>query len=472
MNFPGFIGPTYLLQSASVEAQRTINLYPQMDETGTGKNIAAFFGTPGLKLFCNLGTAPVRGIITTSLGRVFAIAGLNLIEVMTDGTFMQRGQLITSSGRVGIADNGQMLMIVDGPNGYGYDLSINVLSQISGFPGGVTIAFQDGFFIFNQPSTQTFWITGLYSDNVDPLDFASAEGNPDILVSLLSDHRELWLFGSQTTEVWFNSGDPNFPFTRIDGAYITHGTPAPYSPAKLDNTIYWLGQDESGFGMVWRAAGYQPVRTSTHAVEQAINSYPTITDATSWSYQQDGHAYYVLNFPSGNATWVYDAATQLWHERAYTGANGLLQRHRAECHTVAFGKHLVTDYQNGNVYVLDQDTYSDNGTAIARIRATPYITSELKNLFIYKFQLDVQTGTGQTPGMTQDPQCMLQFSDDGGQSWSNENWVTLGAVGAYKTRAIWRRLGRSRERVFKITITDPIPVAITNALIEVSKGTS
>lgn len=206
-------------------------------------------------------------------------------------------------------------------------------------------------------------------------------------------------------------------------------------------------------------------------MEQTIARYPTISDATSFGYQQDGHPFYVLNFPSGNATWVYDVSAQLWHERAYTGANGFLQRHRADTHTSAFGMHLVGDYQNGNIYQLDPLTYSDNGTPISRIRTSPYVSKGLKNLFISQFQLSIGTGL-QLDGNSPVPQCMLQWSDDGGASWSNEYWVSLGKIGANLTRAIWRRLGKTRERVFRVKITDAVPVSLIDALIEVEEGAS
>jgi hypothetical protein len=461
----GFVGPTYALQSFSVDAQRTVNLYPQIDESGVGKNIAALFSTPGLKLLTNLGANPVRKMLTTSGGRVFAVAGPTLFEIFSDGTSKNQGTLQTALGSVGIADNGTVLMLVDGPNGYQFDLTANALTQLAGFPGGGTVAFQDGYFIFNAPNSQQFYITGLDATTVDPLDFASKEGSPDLIASLLSDHRNLWIFGFETTEVWFDSGAELFPFSRIEGAYITHGTIAPQSPCALDNTIYWLGQDSSGNGMVWMANGYQPVRASTHAMEQAIARYPKISDATSFSYQQDGHAFYVLNFPAGNATWAYDAATQLWHERAYTGANGFLERHRAETHTVGFGIHLVGDYANGNIYVLDPGTFNDNGNPISRIRTAPYVNNELKNIIISKLQLDMHMGL-QADGDAIVPQASLQWSDNNAKSWSNEQLISLGMIGDQQARAIWRRLGRTRQRIFKVTITDDVFVAIVNAYIE------
>ncbi len=471
MQLNGFIGPSYTLQSTAIECQRSVNLYPQVDESGVGRNVASLLSTPGLKLFANLGAYPSRGMITTSMGRVFAVCHTTLYELFADGTSANRGTLLTQAGRVGIADNGRQLMIVDGPNGYNYDLATNGLTAIAAFPGGVTVAFQDSYFIFNVPNTQQFYITGQYETTVDPLDFASAEGNPDNLVAILSDNRHLWLFGTQSVEIWFNSGAELFPFSRIDGAYITQGTQSPFSPAKLDNTVFWLGQDESGTGIAYSATGFTPTRISTFAMEQTIARYPTIADATGFTYQQDGHNFYCLNFPTGNATWVYDDSSQLWHERAYTAADGSLQRARPETHVVAFNKHLAGDYLNGNIYHLDPLTYTDNGNPITRLRTSPYVSDNLKNLFISRIQLDIQTGL-QADGNAPIPQCMLQWSDDGGMSWSNEHWTSLGAIGAFKTRAIWRRLGTTRQRVFRFKITDPVPVAITDALIHLEAGHS
>lgn len=477
MELNGFIGPSYTVQSTAIECQRTLNLFPQIDESGVGRNVAALIATPGLKLFSNTGIDPSRGMITTSTGRVFAVAGTGVYEIfLAGGRSLIRGNLLTKVGRVGIADNGQQLMIVDGPYGYTYDLATDTLTQITGFfPGGATIAFQDGYFIFNQPNAQTFYITGLFSTTIDPLDFASAESNPDNLLCVLSIHRELWLFGAESLEVWFNSGAELFPFSEIQGSEINRGTVAPYSVVALDNTIYWLGQDDSGLGMIWKASGYQPSRVSTFAIEQVIARYPKINDATAFAYQMDGHTFYQISFPSANdgagATWVYDAATQLWHERGYTLSTGFIGRHRAETHTVGFGLHLVGDWQNGNIYQLDPLTLNDNGNPITKQRTSPYVAKELVNMFFAKLQLDMETGL-QQDGNAPVPQAVLDWSDDGGASWSNQHSVSLGKIGQKKARAIWRRLGSSRERVFRVTITDDCQVSMIDAYIDVEPGTS
>ena len=468
----GFIGPSYTLQSTNIQCQRTVNLYPQIDESGTGKNVASLLGTPGLRLFATLDVNPMRGMITTSKGRLFVITYQTLWEVMQDGSKVNRGTLTSSAGFVGIADNGQVLMLVDGPNGYSYDLTSDMLSMpIANFPGGATIAFQDGFFIFNQPNTQVFWITNAYSVIVDPLNFASAEGSPDLLLCLLSDHEMLWLFGSNSTEVWYDSGDPLFPFTKVQGGSIQYGIAANRSAVRFNNSVAWLGQSEAGRGVFYQSQGLQASRISTHAVEQAIAQYPTISDAVSYTYQQDGHEFYVTNFLSGNATWVYDADTQLWHERAYTGVHGL-ERQRGEIHVEAFGLHIVSDYATGKLYVLDRNALNDAGTSITRIRTSPYVSNGLKNLFVSRLQLDIETGIGPDGETGTPPQCMLDWSDDGGRTWSNQYWTSLGSIGATLTRAIWRRLGRTRQRVFRVTITDDCKVAMVDAFISVTAGMS
>lgn len=480
----GFIGATYTLQSLSADCQNAVNLFPQIDESGSGKNIAALFSTPGLKLFANLNTVQypggIRGMLTTAQGRVFAVCGQLLYELYSDGSKARRGELATAAGPVSMAENGKQMMVVDGANGYSLDLATNTMSVMqmtdssgnnSPFPGGVTVAYQDSYFIFNVPGSQQFYITGQYATTVDPLDFASKEGAPDNVVAVLSDHRELWIFGAETTEVWYNSGAELFPFARIDGAFITHGTIAPASPAALDNTIYWLGQDAAGNGMVWMAQGYQPQRASNHAVEQAIQRYSRIDDAVGFAYQMDGHAFYVLNFPSGNATWVYDTTTQMWHERAYLGDSGQLERHRANCHVMGFAQHLVGDYANGNVYVMSSAAGDDNGREIVRMRTAPYVEDELKNLFFSRLTLDMQTGLGPDRG-GRTPVAMLSFSDDGGETWSNERFASLGRIGNRKKRVFWNRLGKSRERVFRVKVTDNVPVALVNAYMEFERGTS
>ena len=281
------------------------------------REVAALVATPGLTLLTTVGGGPIRGSHVASNGTLFVVSGNKLYSVSPSWESTEIGTLNSSKGNVSIKDNGTILVIVDGSNGYSHIFGTLNIAQITdpGFRGADQVAFQDGYFIFNKPNSGVFYISGLSSIQLDALDFASAEGLPDNIVGILSDHRELWLFGTRSTEVFYNIGDVNFPFQRIEGAFIEHGCAAPFSIAKMNNKVYWLGEDDKGSGIVFRAEGYAPSRISTHAVELAIQSYGDLNSATAYTYQKNGHHFYVLNFSSSNTTWVFDTSTNLWHER-------------------------------------------------------------------------------------------------------------------------------------------------------------
>jgi hypothetical protein len=236
----------------------------------------------------------------------------------------------------------------------------------------------------------------------------------------------------------------------------------------MDNGLFWLGKDARGQGMVYRANGYSGQRISTHAVEWHIQQYGDLSDAIGYTYQQDGHSFYVLIFPGADTTWVYDVATQAWHERAGF-ANGDFTRHRSNCQAFFGTKVMVGDYQNGNVYSFDLDDYSDNGSIqkwLRSWRALPTGQNNLKRTAHHSLQLDCESGVGLNLGQGSDPQVMLRWSDDGGHTWSNEHWVSIGRIGEYYRRAIWRRLGMTlklRDRVYEVSGTDPVKIAIMGA---------
>jgi hypothetical protein len=474
--FVGFIGPSYTMRSKNVDCQRTINLYPEMDEVGTGKEreIAALVSTPGLRLLASIGPGPFRAVYTASNDQLFVVSGNKLYRVASDMTPTELGTLNTSSGPVSIADQGLQLVVVDNPDGYVWDFNLATFTEIvdPNFLGASSVVTQDGYFIFVKPNSQQFFISGLLEVTFDAADVSSSEGNPDFINGVISDHRELWMFNKKSIEVYFDSGASDFPFERIQGAFIEHGLAATFSVAKMNNTVFWLGADDKGSGIVFQAQGYQPQRISTTAVELAIQSYGDISDAVAWTYQSRGHHFYVLNFTSANTTWVYDTSTNLWHERAYNN-QGTQERHRANFHAYAFSKHIVGDYASNKLYELTDDVYSDNGVEIIRTRITPHVSNNLNRVFFNSFQLDIESGVGiDGEGQGVDPQAMLQWSDDGGHSWSNEKWVGMGAIGARYKRAIWRRLGVSRDRVFKVSISDPVKVTMIGANLEIEQGAS
>jgi hypothetical protein len=472
------LGSSYVARSVNAADNRMVNMYPEIVPEG-GKSAAFLSRCPGLRRLIGVGNGPIRGMWVLK-EYLYAVSGntfyrLNVIGDTTRWKIKPLGT-VTGSGPVSIADNGTQIFIACNPDGFIYNADTEVFQQITDpdFPGAVKVGYLDGYFVFNEPNSARVWVTALLDGlSVDPLDFASAEGDPDGLVSLIIDHREAWLFGTNSIEVWYNAGQPDFPLQRIQGAFNEIGCEAPYSVAKLDNGLFWLGSDARGRGIVYRANGYTGQRISTHAVEWQIQQYADMSDAIGYTYQQDGHAFYVLIFPTAQTTWVYDVATGAWHERA-GWFNGNFVRHRSNCQAVYDNQIVVGDFENGNIYAYDLDDYSDNGQVqkwLRSWRALPTGTNNLKRTAQHSLQIDCEAGVGTNTGQGSDPQMMLRWSDDGGHTWSNEHWTSMGKIGEYYRRVIWRRLGMTlklRDRVYEISGTDPVKLAIMGAELHVT----
>lgn len=463
-----FVGASYRERSSNLDAQACINLFPVLGESGTAKAVRALYGTPGTRLLASAPGGIIRGLHRpTSGARSIVVAGSTVYRMADDFTLEEIGTVDALSTRVKIDDNGLQAVIVTGPRGYVVDLSSNSVMQITSeaFYGADNVDFMDTYAIFNRHGTNQFYISGSNEITFDALDFASAESNYEPIVRHVVNHDELILFKKTVTEIWRSTSNPDFPFARDKNASIEQGCAAADSVASMDNSVFWLGNNTEGAGIVWRLNGYTPLRVSTDALEYAIAGYGDISDATGYAYQQEGHTFYMLTFPSGGATWCYDAATQLWHQRAYLNpATGKLERHRSNCHMYFAGLHIVGDYQNGNLYALDLDYYSDNNDPMPAIRASSHLANgDYKWIIHNRLQIDIEAGVGLNDGQGVAPVGMLDWSDDGGKTWSNQHPEDMGDIGEYGHRLRWDRLGRARTRTYRLTISDPVKRVILGA---------
>ena len=442
-------------RAEAANGSRLVNLYAEALPPDS-KTPVALYGTPGTWTFASLPTTPVKALHKMN-DKLYAVTATRLYYVDQAGAHTEIGT-IDQGGPVSAATNGIDLVFVDGKKGYAYN-ETDGLRELSGdgwYPA-TTVTYQDGYFIFNRAGTGQFFLSDLLSTEFDPLRFATAEGAPDDSVAVLSDHRELWVFGTHSIEVWYNSGDVDFPFERMQGAFIEKGCQAPHSADKLDNTVFWLGDD----GIVYRASGYQPMRISTHAIEARIGD--NNPDAIAYTYIEEGHAFYVLTLPSKSLTVVFDVSTGLWHERSHYHWG----RHHAACHVYAYGQHLIGDFQNGQICTMALNIHTDNTDEIRRVAVSPPLHANRRRATMHRLELDMESGVGLVTGQGDNPQAMLQWSDDGGKTWSNEYWAEIGKIGNYLTRVAWNRLGMFRQRQYRVEISDPIPVAILGAYAEV-----
>lgn len=445
-------------KSPNVDAQERTNLYVEVQRDGE-KGTLTLYPTPGLSTFVNFGAYPSRGVHRKGDFQ-YVVNRFTLWRVANDGSMTSLGVLLTSGGRVDITDNGAQIIIVDGPNGYIYNTNTLVFSQITDidFPGADTVTFLNGYFIVTKPGTGRFYISGLYDGLTwDPLDFATAESNPDDLVRVMADNGQIVLFGPETTEFWSDSGALDFPFARVGAAAIEWGLAARWSLAKFMDSLIFLRKNRLGAVQVCTLSGYNAQPVSNPELDYTMSKYSAVSNATGFAYMVSGHPFYQINFPSANESWLYDGLSKTWDRVKSVGG-----RHRAEMQINFLEKSYVTDYENGKLYLLQDGIYTDDGQYIARELITRH-QSTGDYSFLAELWLEMEAGVGVLTGRGSTPQLMMQYSKDGGHTWSNEIWTDFGEVGQYKARSVFRRLGRARDWVFRFRVTDPVKTVFIGA---------
>lgn len=462
----GLVGGSYLERSLPFDAQRSINYYPVLDQEG--KEVSALYGTPGLSLFSTAGAGPIRNGFTASNDRTFVISGDKVYEINSAGSSIVRGSLDGNFGNVSIAENGFELAICDGTSVYIFTYLTNAFTKVTDIdlPSSGTITFIDGYFIVNKNNSGAFYISGLYDGlSWSALDFASAESSPDDLLRPFNAFGQLCLLGKLTGEFFTNTGASKFPFERIAGGKIEMGIYAPHTAVSVDNSIFWVGRDSIGAGIVYRANGFTPQRVSTHAIEQAIARATDPENMVAFSYQQDGHTFYFLTGGGLETSLVFDLTTGYWHERAYLNDDGILERHLASCCMFAFGKHLVGSRIDGKIYAMSHDYNDDNGREIVGERVFTHISDEGMPFTMNALEIGFESGVGTQNGQGENPVVSLSMSRDGARTWFSCGSVPIGAVGHYRQKIAFRRLGTARQATFKLRVTDPVRRAICGSYL-------
>jgi hypothetical protein len=466
-----------------------------------------------------MNSAAVGAVVTATIaGTVLTVSavtsGVLHVGQTIQGAGVTLGTIITALG-TGTGGVGTYTLSVASTVAVGvtmYGINFSVLPSTDGaFSGANTVDIIDNYFVYNNPTTQQFGASDLLSPISPQTSFSLKDGAPDDLVALIVDHREVYLMGEISSEVWTDVGAVPFPFQRIPGTSTQHGIAAPFSISRLGNSFAYVSRNNRGQSQIMQMQGYLPQRISTHAVENTLaNQY--VGDAISWTYQLEGHEVFVVTFPSLQLTWAYDATTAMWHKWLYTTDKNVYQRHRGNCCATFQGLVIIGDYENGKLYELDKTNYTDDGQNIRRLRRAPHLVTEFQRQYFDELQIQFQPGVGltgisantqvlavdaiylgdtytitadatltiqadktyilatQSPISTvntSNPQAMLRWSNDGGSTWSNEHWTGVGQIGKYKNRAIWRRLGTARDRIFEVSVTDPVNFVIISANLKV-----
>lgn len=464
------LGGAYTTQSVIADAQRCVNLYPEKNPEDAEAPVAHYC-TPGLRLLAQADDQGCRALFTAPTGDLYGVYGSSVYYIDPNWVFTKIGAIPPGTSPVKMKDNAILIVIAQGLQGFTINLATRAFSILNdaNYLGSNFVSYLDTFFIFTQPGTRQFFSSLSNSITFDPLYVAGKSGGTDLLQIAYVNHREIYLIGQRTSEVWYDAGNSGFPFAAVNGVFIEHGTPAPFSVASHDLSVVFLAQSAQGdsyFVMVGPTTGYKAARISTFSIEQEISQYADLTDAVAFIYKQQGHIFYVVNFPSADHTWVYDMTESLWHQRDWIDSNGVSHRDRPQCHAFAYGMNVVGDWANGNLYLLDPYTYTSNGAPIRRLRTLPHVLDkdDGKKLVYTRFTADVETGTvpnGASPGII-----TLRWSTDRGKSWMNPVQQSLGGTGQYHVQPTWRRLGIGRSMTFELSHSIPGPVALTGAWID------
>ena len=522
----GTLYPGQTIQGAGVTANTIITalgsgtvLNYTIATGGTGYNIndtitvlGGIYGTtPATYTVSSIGgSGAVTGLTVTSAGS-YTTVPTNNVSTSTSGS----GTGLTLTLTFGTGSGGMGTYVINNSQTVSskslFALNFTTFTSTDGaFTGGDTVDIVDNYFVYNDPNTQKWASTNALSPITNPLSFSSKDGSPDNLVSIIVDHREVYLLGEVSSEVWVDVGSFPFPFQRIPGTSTQHGIAAKFSMSRVGNSFAYVSRNIRGQAQIMMMNGYIPQRISTHAVENTLTDQ-YIDDAVAWTYQLEGHEVYVVSFPTLDLTWAYDVASEMWHKWLWVDNNNIYHRHRGNCASLFQGLVLVGDHSNGQIYQLDTSNYTDNGQNIRRLRRAPHLVTDLQRQYLEELQIQFQPGVGttglssKTQGIfinspyyiaptdtliitsdetlilgqsnqvglqttTTNPQAMLRWSNDGGSTWSNEHWVKIGQEGKYKNRAIWRRLGWSRDRVFEVVVTDPVNAVIISANLKAQEG--
>lgn len=479
----------YAGKSLIASGQEQVNLYMELNPDQDAPVRFTYYPTPGTKLYSDSGFVDnSRGCYRTSIGTAYYVIGRNVYFLSSARVLILVGSIADRESQIRFSDNGIVCVLVDGQNGYVIDLETNDFGIITdpNFYSASFVVLLDTFFVFNVVGTPQFFISASNADFVllttvgafDPLDIAAKSGFNDPIVGLATSHRELWLIGELTSEVWIGTGAADFYFQQVQGAYINHGCGADQSIASQDVLVFFLMQDQQGRNIIVQGEGYELTEISTPRIVAELNSYETTEDAIGFCFQKEDHSYYALVFPTANKGWIYDlttsarAQTRVWTEWLWTDPiNGGFNRPRLNCCMFAYGANLGGDWESGLLLELDINTYtdytSDGAGPITRVRTFPHIVNNNNRISYQGFNADIEVGTADEGD---DPQISLSWSDDKGKTYGNPVMQSMGKIGEYLTNPQWSRLGMARDRVFKLSWSTTNKTALNGGWVDYTQA--
>lgn len=464
------------------DSENLINLFMLEDPQGKKKN--AFLGSPGLRKDLTLlsGSEQARQLYTYK-SMMTGVVGQNVYKFTAPLIKNLIGEIGTSRGYVSISSNNAgELIYIDGNKGYLFNTTTNVFTEITaeGFPPKpLNVVNMDGFFVIPLGESSYFQINaqnqGLLWDATDAA-VINSEGGDNVGVGLVN--ARLYFFKETVTEVWYNAGAADFPFRKDTNLVIDMGCFNAATIASGFGVMLWLARDRDGVASIRMATGQMPIKVSNESIANLIANFSNPADATAYIYSDVDHVFYVISWTTDDITLVYDVTTKIWAKWEVQSSlqvdsipNSGKTRHLSSCHAYFNQSHYVGSYKAPILYSMSLRNFTNDGQEIRRLRTCQHFFQEgYVNMLINSLQIDMKMGLG-TDGETYplqpgiNPRVYIRISRDG-MPFGNYHEATTGRIGQYAARALFRKLGLTRNLVVEITFYDPVlPVAILGASI-------
>lgn len=449
---------SYKSRSSLSSCQRLYNMYAENSIAISPLKVPSIFNTPGLDLWIDLEISNDIYGFTTMNNFLYVVCGVTLYKISTNKIVTEIGNISTVPNPVQMTENGlQVTILTSSGISYYYTEETNILAQITdpNYQLASSVCTIDGYTIFSKQESGEFFVSDLRNTSVYPFSYrATAEALSDNITRVISYNRQLYIFGTESIEIWQSTGIGDPPFQRINGAFVQQGCNSKGSINIDTSGIFWLGDDN----IIYQMNGYTPIRVSTFGIENEISKMKITGDAISFIYTQAGHKFFCLTFPSENKTFCYDIITQLWHERGSFNFNGSDQ--------IAWGCKYGINFKNliivngvpgGKLYSLNLDTYKEENQEILSEIISVLVLENYNNFNINNLILIIDSGVGlEEPAQGSNPMIMFSFSIDGGYTWINRSPISMGKIGKYRQRINWTNLGKSREFIFRFRVSDPV----------------
>src|SRR6185312_4204068 len=485
----------YQSRSLIANAQKSFNLYLEANPPETNPPVPfTLYPRPGLRLIQKCPTFGIgRNVYCDSQGNGYMVAGQTVYYIDPNFNLQALGIIAPGTSIISMADNGVNILFVDGTTaGYTIDIQSKAMAAISdpNFSGGNWVNYIRTVFALNHPGTREFYTSGSNAVTWDGLDFGIKTSSADPLVASVALNDQLWLLGTKKGEVWYFSGDVNFPFQQLPNVVIEHGVAATYSIGQSDKFLFWLTADKDGKPWIAQgAADYSVVKVSTFAIDNEIRSYVRWNDAVGYCYQIMGHLFYQIDFPSADKTWVFDKSNNQWNQYSSIDINGNHHRLNGFLSAYMYNTNVMIDWKNGDLYAFDPDTFTDNTFPIVCIRGFPHVGSNGNEVSYPGFMADMEVG--EVPDMLLDddgslttspwssgfspafgpflqegvPIITMRFSNTRGASFGNKRPRSLGTTGQYAQILKWDSCGIARDGVFELEFAVPCKTALNGAFL-------